>query len=768
MYTKQMLFALLMALTAAANAQQFTLSGYLRDEATGEELLYATVAVPALNDGVTTNEYGFYSLTLPAGEYEVTYSYVGYANACRRVALNQNMRLDVALSSGAVALQEVVVTAEDPDQHVQSTQMSVNTIDLSDAKLLPVLFGEQDILKTIQLLPGVSSGSEGSTGFYVRGGDADQNLVLLDEAPVYNASHLLGFFSVFNSDALKDVKLYKGGIPAQYGGRVSSVLDIRMKNGNNQDWTAAGGIGLIASRLTVEGPLTPGRGSVMVSGRRTYADLLLKGFSNDFDETSLYFYDLNAKANYTLGDNDRLYLSGYFGRDVFSLNQAGLDWGNATGTLRWNHVFSDKLFLNTSLIYSDFNYGFKVDNAGTAIRLNSGIYNYNLKQDFNAFLNPRNTVQFGWNMIRHEFKPGAFSTEGESNMTVDLAPQQAIEAGFYLDNEQKLSKRWSVYYGLRLSSFSNVGEAAVKTYNEEDEVVRTEIYGKGEVYHHYFRFEPRANATWLLKPDQSLKFSYNRSAQYIHLLSNATSGTPTDLWIPSTPLVRPEMGDQWAAGYFRSFNRNAYEISVEAYYKLLSDLVEYEDGADAFLNPDLEAELVFGQGRAYGAEFFVKKNQGALTGWISYTLSRSERQFDAINEGEWFSARQDRTHNLSVVASYQLSPKLTLSGAWVYYTGDAVTFPVGKYEIDGEIITLYGDRNANRMPDYHRLDLGLTWVIRDRAGWYSDLNFSVYNVYNRKNAFSIDFRENEITNSSEAVQTALFGIVPAVTWNFKF
>lgn len=764
---------LLLCFPVFLNAQNRTLSGYLRDAASGEELLYATVRVLDTDKGATTNEYGFYSLTLPQGAYRLQFSYVGYESRIVEIGLDKDTRLDAELDAAAT-LQEVVIKATPEDENIRSTEMSVATLDMNDAKLIPVLFGEQDILKTIQLLPGVSPNSEGNAGFFVRGGDADQNLVLLDEAPVYNASHLLGFFSVFNSDALKDVKLYKGGIPAQYGGRISSVLDVRMKNGNARSPEVSGGIGLISSRLTVETPFGgEDKGSLMLSGRRTYADLLMKTFSSDFDETSLYFYDFNAKANYILGDKDRLYLSGYFGRDVFALNRVGLDWGNTTATLRWNHVFDDRLFCNTSLIYSDFDYGFGVDNAGTAIELSSGIFDYNLKQDYNWFVNPENTLQFGWNTVVHRFKPGRFSSDdgddSTNDMALDLSRQQALETGFYLDNEQKINSRLSLYYGARLSTFSNIGPYDLKTYNEADEVLSTQTYGQGDFFHTWWGFEPRASASFMLDRNSSVKASYNRLYQYLHLLSNSTSGTPTDLWYPSTPLVRPEIGDQWALGYFRNFQENTWEFSVETYFKKLRHQVDYEDGAEPFLNPDLEAELVFGEGRAYGAEFFLKKNKGDFTGWFSYTLSKSERRFDAINEGNWFSARQDRTHAVSLVATYRISPRLSASGAWVYYTGDAVTFPTGKYEIDGEIVTLYTGRNGDRMPDYHRLDLGLNWQLKERRHWSSELNFSVYNAYNRKNAFSISFEESETSpGTTEAVKTALFGIVPSVTWNFRW
>lgn len=752
-------------------AQQVTLSGYLKDALSGEELLYAGVSVPAISKHVSTNEYGYYAISLPKGRYQVRFSYVGYDSKTLDIDLQTDQRLDVELGSGK-ALSEVVVSAKRDDQQLRSAEIGVATLSIQDAKKIPVLFGEQDILKTIQLLPGVSPNSEGSAGFFVRGGDTDQNLVLLDEAPVYNASHLLGFFSVFNSDALKDVKLYKGGIPAQYGGRISSVLDVRMKNGNSKKPAVSGGIGLIASRLTVETPLdAAGNGSLILSGRRTYADLVLKAFSNDFDQTTLYFYDFNAKANYHFGEKDRIFLSGYFGRDVFNLNRIGLDWGNTTATVRWNHVFNEQLFSNTSFIYSDFDYGFGVDNAGAGINLNSGIFDYNLKQDFNWYANPKNSVQFGWNAVYHQFKPGKFTAEedGETNQTIELPQQQALETGIYLDNEQKLSNNLTLYYGARLSTFSNIGPFEVKTYNSMDQPVGSTNYGNGVFYHTTAGFEPRASASYMLNDQSSLKAGYNRMYQYLHLLSNSTSGTPTDIWYPSTPLVKPEIGNQYSLGYFYQWPDNQWEFSIETYYKSLNNQVEYEDGAETFLNPNLEAELVFGKGRAYGAEFMVKKNSGKLSGWVSYTLSKSERQFDAINGGQWFSARQDRTHDIAVVATYQLAPRLSASAAWVYYTGDAVTFPTGKYEVDGEIITLYSGRNGDQMPDYHRLDLGLTWNFKSKKSWNSDLNLSIYNVYNRKNAFSITFEESATNpNQTEAIKTSLFGIVPSLTWNFSF
>lgn len=747
------------------SAQEFTISGYMRDANSGEELLYATVYAGGTNSGVTTNLYGFYSLSLPAGEYTINYSYVGYESIAFKVNLNADVKKDIELGGDALLLNEVVVVAQREDENVTNTEVSVVSLDIKDVKKIPVLFGEQDILKTIQLLPGVSANSEGGSGFFVRGGDADQNLILLDEAPVYNASHLLGFFSVFNSDALKDVKMYKGGIPAQYGGRASSVMDVRMKNGNMKEWEASGGLGLISSRLTLEGPLVKDKGSIILSGRRTYLDVVAGLVSPDFADLSLYFYDLNLKANYKLGDKDRVYFSGYLGRDALGTEDFGFDWGNQTMTVRWNHTFNSKLFLNTSFIYSDYDYGFKVQNGGVSINLDAGIYDYNVKQDYSYYLNPQNKIEFGWNGIYHQFKPTVFSFDDSA---ADAAQEQyALEGGFYVSNTQKFSENFSMNYGLRLSTMSNIGDYTEKEYNAEDEVISETIFESGEFYNTYANLEPRINATYLLDSKSSVKASYNRNIQYLQLLSNSTSGTPTDMWIPSSSLVKPTIADQVSVGYFRNFNSNTYKFSVESYYKNLQNTVDYENGAETFGNPDIEAELVFGKGRAYGIEFLLEKTKGKFTGWASYTLSKSERQYDEINGGDWFSARQDRTHDISLVGTYQITPKLTLSGTWVYSTGDAVTFPSGKYYLDGSLINLYTERNADRLPDYHRLDIGLTWVLKDSKRFYNDLNFSVYNAYNRKNAYSITFAENDL-GQTEATRLALFGIIPSVAWNFKF
>lgn len=760
--------SLLLFLSTVTFAQDFTLSGFMRDAATGEELLYATVLVKETGQGVTTNLYGFYSLTLPKGDYTFQYSYLGMTTMEVQIALNVNIKQDVELSSGGINLDEIVIKAKKENENVTNTEVSTVTLSVKDAKLIPVLLGEQDILKTMQLLPGVSSNSEGSSGFFVRGGDADQNLILLDEAPIYNASHLLGFFSVFNSDALKDVKLYKGGMPAEYGGRVSSVMDIRMKNGNMKEWKFSGGVGLISSRLTAEGPIQKDKGSVIISARRTYADILARPFLNDgFANSDLYFYDMNLKANYKLGEKDRIYFSGYVGRDVFGADDFGFDWGNTTGTLRWNHLFSDKLFSNTTLIYSDYDYGFKVQAGGNEINLSSGIYDYNVKQDYNWYVNPKNSLRFGWQGIYHRLKPSEFTIEGAEGDGETLEEQKALEGGFYIANKQKVSDKLSLNYGLRLSTFSNIGAYTEKTYDEFDNVLTGITYEDGDVYNTYYGLEPRLNATYLLNSVSSIKGSYNRNYQYLHLLSNSSSGTPTDLWIASSTFVKPQIADQVAVGYFRNFKDNAYEFSVEGYYKNLQNQVDFEDGGSAVNNADIESDLVFGQGRTYGMEFYLKKKKGDFTGWISYTLAKSERQFTEVNNNNWFSARQDRTHDLSIVGMYQITPRLNASASFVYYTGDAVTFPIGKYFVDGSLVNLYGDRNSERMPDYHRFDFGLTYILKDSDKFYSDLNLSIYNVYNRKNAYSINFDIDD-NGQTQATQLALFGIVPSLTWNFNF
>lgn len=757
-------------------AQTFTISGNIKDLSTGEDLIGATLSVKELPGvGVASNAYGFYSLTLDAGDYTLVYEFLGYEAYEEAIQLNTNITKSVELGAGGLEIETVVVKAEKEDDNISNTKMSVNKLNPKEIEAIPVIFGERDIVKTLQLTPGVKSAGEGNSGFYVRGGGIDQNLILLDEAPVYNASHLLGFFSVFNSDALKDVTLYKGGIPAEFGGRASSVLDIKMKEGNKKHFSVSGGIGLISSRLTIESPIVKEKGSFIVSARRTYADQFLRFSSNETAKNStLYFYDLNAKANYQLTEKDRIFLSGYFGRDNFGFNnnQFGFDWGNGTGTLRWNHLINEKLFSNTSAIYSNYNYKLNIsfdESAGFSIA--SGIQDWNFKQDFSWFPNPNNTIKFGLNGLLHTFKPGTLEvTESNTQFIPDtIQAQKAIEGAIYIQNEQKINDKLSIFYGLRYSMFNQVGPGDINTYDSEGNVTETVNYDEWESVKYYGGLEPRFSLKYQLDDVSSVKASYNRINQYLHLLSNSATTTPTDIWIPSSKNVKPQIADQVALGYFRNFADNNYEFYIEGYYKDLQNQIDYRNGADLVLNSAVEGELVFGDGHAYGAEVYLKKRKGDLTGWISYTLGRTLRTFPDINNGEEFPARQDRIHDVAIVGIYKLAPKWTLSGTFVFYTGDAATFPSGKYNVGGIDVPYFTERNGYRFPNYHRLDLGVTWIRKKTERKESSWNLSVYNAYARENAYTISFREVEDNpNQNEAVQLALFKIIPSISYNFKF
>ena len=774
-------------------SQDYTISGSLRDGESGEDLIGARILVkeqPGV--GAITNVYGFYSLTLPKGNYTIVYQSISFSIQEFDIVLDQNITKNLELAPESALLNAVEVTGEKGDENITSAEMGVDKIRVKDLDAIPVLFGEKDVLKTMQLLPGVKSAGEGAAGFYVRGGGADQNLVLLDGAPVYNASHLLGFFSVFNSDALKDVKLYKGGAPAEFGGRLSSVMDISMKEGNSKRLSVSGGIGLISSKLTIEAPIVKDKGSFIISARRTYVDVFLKALKNSEDpqrialsKSTLYFYDLNLKANYRLGAKDRVFVSGYFGRDKFGFSdQFGFDWGNATGTVRWNHIYSEKLFANTSVVFSNYNYKLKFGGGDETFEIGSEIQDFNLKQDFDYYLNANNTLSFGANLVHHTFRPGEIETgAGIAFQLADLEDQRSVESALYLSNEQKIGKRFSLVYGLRYSNFVQLGAGDVYDYSFAGDVVDTFSYSKNEFVQTYHGFEPRFSASYLLNEKSSVKGSYSRSYQYLHLLSNSTSSSPTDVWVPSSKNIKPQEADQVSIGYFRNFNNNMFEFSAEAYYKDMRNAIDYRDGATTTLNPTVEGDLLYGIARAYGTELLFKKKQGKFSGWVSYTLAKSEKKIDGISSGNWFSAKQDRTHDFSVVGIYNFNERFTLSATWVYYTGNAVTFPGGKYVVDGELVQYYTERNGYRMPEYHRLDVGFT-VNNEKYKTVTDVdtgkekqiekrfesswNFSVYNAYARENAYSISFRENAETGKTEAVQVALFKMIPSVSYNFKF
>ena len=753
---------------------KFTISGTVTDSLKGEEIIDATIKVVEKSIGVRTNEYGFYSLSLPEGMYTISFIVTGYSPKEMVVKLDENKRINiqlVSLSDKFKTLNEIKVTAKKQDQNITDPLMGVERLNPNAIAKIPVIFGEKDIIKTMQLLPGVKSAGEGNSGFYVRGGSADQNLILLDEAPVYNASHLLGFFSTFNSDAVKDAVLYKGNQTANFGGRLSSVLDIKMNEGNSNRYNVSGGIGLIASRLNIEGPIVKDKASFLISGRRTYADVFL-GLSDEFKGNSLYFYDLNAKLNYRLNNKNRLFLSGYFGRDKLGLGtQFGIDWGNATGTVRWNRIISGKWFSNTSFIVSAYDYKIAISNEILSFSVKSSINDLNLKHEYQYFANTRNKVKFGINVIRHSIIPGQIDVDETSFINpIRLTPNKSLESALYITNDWNATEKLTISYGLRASSFTMLGnDQNVYTYNSTGSVTNTTTYKDNEFVKTYPVIEPRVSMSYVYSKTASFKLAYSRNAQYLHLISNTTTSTPTDLWIPSSINIKPEISDQVSFGWFKNFKENTYEMNIETYYKNMQNQIDYRNGADLQANEFIEGELLTGVGRAYGLEFVFKKKTGKLTGWIGYTLSRSERKIDGINSNNWYAAKQDRTHDLSVVAIYDLTPKLSISGLFVFYTGNAVTFPSGKYELNGQTYFTFTERNGYRMPDYHRMDIGLTWMRKNTAKYESSWTFSIYNLYARENAYSIRFEQNKDNPAvTDAIQTSLFKIVPSITYNFKF
>ena len=769
-----LLIAVILTLSTAMTGstqvkRNYTISGTIENSESGEVLIGATVIVTDLKSvGASSNAYGFYSITIPEGVHAFRVQYLGYKFLTDTVDLDRDMVKNFELTPEPLTEREVVVSGEHANANVTSTKISANDLQVRQLKSIPVLLGEKDVMKTIQLLPGIMAAGEGSTGFYARGGGADKNLILLDEAPVYNPSHVLGYLSIFNSDAIKDVSVMTGGIPAEYGGRLSSVVDIRTDDGSDKTFGATGGIGLLDSRLTLDGPIVKDKGSFIVSGRRTYADLFLRLSSDTtINRVRLYFYDLNAKVNYSFGEHDRVFLSGYFGRDNFSYpNVFGFNWGNATATLRWNHIFGDKFFSNTSLIYSDYAYANDVGASPDQFEITSGIQDVNLKSDFQYFMNPRNTIRFGADFIYHTFLPGSITSgPGITLNDVSVEKKFGLENALYVSDDATLLPEFKLNYGLRLSSFSLLGPGSVFTYNSEGNPIDTMNYGSGKFIKTYFSFEPRLTATLVLSDVSSIKSSYTRTVQYLHLLSNSTSTNPSDLWVPSTNNVPPEYADQVDLGYFRNLDDNEYESSLVLYYKNMMNLIDYKNGADLRLNPTVESLLLFGRGWSYGVEFMLKKKFGSLTGWIAYTLSRTEEQFAQIDNGQPFPATQDRTHDVSIVLVYDLNARWSFGATWVYYTGNAITFPSGNYMIGGRLVPYYTSRNGYRMPSYNRLDLSVTWNINE----HSNLNLSVYNAYDRMNPYAITFQQVPGNpNQTEALQTTIFPIIPSITYNFKF
>ncbi len=798
--TKKLLLlcmALLCPVLMVVAQEKYTISGTIREAKSNETLIGVTIAIQDLRTGTTTNEYGFYSITLPRGEYNLIVSYLGFQDISRTVSLTGDVKIDFNLNEAAEQLEEVVVTEDVERMDVRKPQMSVNTLSVQTIKKVPVVLGEADVIKSLVLLPGVTNAGEASSGFNVRGGATDQNLILLDEAIIFNSSHLFGFFSVFNPDAIKDVKLFKGGIPARYGGRVSSVLEIFQKEGNSKEFKVNGGIGAVASRLLVEGPITKDRTAFLAGGRASYAHLFLPLF--DIDNRA-YFYDLNTKISHRINERNSIYLSGYFGRDLFSINDSFVNvYGNAVGNFRWNHLFSDKLFSNLSLIYSDYFYGLELDFVG--FEWDSGIQNFNLKYDLKHYINDKLQVNYGLNNIYYVFNPGEIKPNSEDSgiLADQLTKKYANEAAAYVDVEQKVTENLSVNYGLRVSQFNRLGQDELFVYENNQPVVFDPfqlVYreatpidtinpGRGTNLKSFFNFEPRISAAYTLNDNNSIKASYTRLAQYLHLLSNTSSPTPLDVWTPSGPFVEPQLLDQYALGYFKNIENGEYTLEVEGFYKDIQNRIDYIDGADLIANDAIEQVILNGEARAYGLEFLLRKNEGRFQGWLAYTLSRSEQrtpgrepvtdngrsnQETGINFGEWYPTPFDKTHDIALFGNYDLNKKWSFNANFIYQTGQPTNFPVGQFEFEGLVVPFFGLRNQTRLPDYHRLDISATLTPQKqrKSGFQSEWVFSIYNVYNRMNAASINFRQNQDTGRNEAVRTAIFGVVPAVTYNFKF
>ncbi len=776
------------ALSTNATKEKFTLSGTISDGKNNETLIGVNIIVKGTSSFAITNEYGFYSLTLPKGDYDIVISYVSYQSVEERVSLNKNIKKNYSLVSTEEQLEEVVIT-EKTTTNTRKPEMSVNKLSIAQIKQMPVVLGEVDIIKSLLFLPGVSNAGEGQSGFNVRGGGADQNLILLDEATIYNSSHLFGFFSVFNPDAIKDLKLYKGGIPARFGGRASSVLDIYQKDGNSKKFSVNGGIGLISSRLLAEGPIVKGKGSFLIGGRGSYAHLFLKLADND---NSAYFYDLNTKLNYKVNNNNNLYLSGYFGRDVFKIAESFINtYGNATLNLRWNHLYSDKLFSNLSLIYSDYYYGLNLEFVG--FNWDSGIKNYNLKYDFKYYLTDKFKINYGANGLYYEFNPGEIKPSREDSGVnyKQLEKKYAFEPAVYIDIEQKLSSKISIQYGLRYSIFYRLGSSTVNYYENDLPVyydpdlkiyekaipISTKYFDKNKTIANYDNFEPRFALAYEFRDNKSVKIGYNRMVQYLQLISNTASPTPLDVWTPSDQYIKPQIADQVAVGYFTNLKEDMYSLEIETFYKTVKNRMDYIDGADLIANEAIEQVILNGEMRAYGLEILFRKNTGKLSGWIAYTLSRSEQKTPGrfaneigINNGDWYKNGYDKTHNLAVTGSYKLNTKWMFGANFTLQTGQPVTFPKGQYVYQGVTVPSYGLRNENNLPTYHHLDISATLIPKKNAKrkWQAEWVFSIYNVYARKNSASISFSQNEETGRNEAVRLSIFGIVPAVSYNFKF
>lgn len=791
MKMKLLCICLFLVITTTAQ-NRYSIRGTIKDAKNGETLMGATVFLKGTTNGAVTNPYGFYSLTASKGTHVLIVSYMGYESLSKNINLEEDRVLDFELTQASEQLDQVVITANEPERvSIKKPQMSVSKLNASTIKQIPAVLGEVDVLKSIQMLPGVTNNGEGTSGFNVRGGAVDQNLVLLDEAIIYNTSHFFGFFSVFNNDAIKNIKLYKGDIPAKFGGRVSSVLDVHQKDGNSKTFTVTGGIGLISSRLVLESPLFGDKGSFLVAGRTSYAHLLMKGIE-EVKNDKISFYDLNLKTNYRINKNNKLYLSGYFGRDVFDLsNILENNYGNISGNLRWNHVFNDKLFSNLSLIYSKYDYQFVLDFVEMDWIAN--IKNYNIKYDFGYYANNKLKVDFGISGILHNLNPGQIKPTSENSPVNPLKLEQksAFESGLYASAEHKITDKLTVNYGLRYSRFNRLGGQKLTNYvndkpviynndlgiYEEGEAIGEVAFKKNESIETFNNLEPRLGVSYQLNESSSIKGSYTKSTQYMHLLSNTTTVTPVDVWTPSGTYIKPQKSNQYALGYYKNLKNQAYTLEMEGYYKTINNRIDYVDGSDIIGTNTIETEILNGEARAYGLEFLLRKNKGRFTGWLAYTISKSEQRTPGgkagglgINDGKWYNTPYDRTHDISITGAYKLNDYWNFSANAIFQTGRPVTYPDSQYKYQGLSIASYSSRNSSRLPTYHRLDLSVTYSPKKNLNrkWQGEWVLGIYNVYGRKNAAAITFRQNEETGINEANRIAIFSLIPSITYNFKF